>query len=219
MSYAQTGEDLQIAYFVGRNTNVTYIDVGCLWPQEHSNSYLFYERGGSGLCIEPNPTVIDDFRKQRPRDIVLNCGISSQTGRLPYYIHGNPVFNTFSAEVAAEVARDAETREGSQREGRTLIDTIDVPVKTLDNAVEDLAFADVCDGKIDFLSVDVEGLELEVVTGFSFEVVRPRVVVVEHIRRRKEPRRPEDVPVAKALAVHGYWLAGYTGHDLYFLDG
>lgn len=219
MSYAQTGEDLQIAYFVGRNKNVTYIDVGCLWPQEHSNSYLFYERGGYGLCIEPNPAVVNDFRQQRPRDTLLNCGISSQPGTLPYYMHGNPVFNTCSAEVAAEVARDAKRREGPQREGRTLIETIEVPVKTLDGALEESGFGDICDGTVDFLSIDVEGLELDVIAGFSFDVGRPRVVVVEHIRRRQDRGGPEDLPLTKAMSVHGYWLAGYTGHDLYFVDG
>jgi len=54
-SYSQVGEDLQIAYFIGKKEDVRYIDVGCLWPVRHSNTYFFYERGGSGLCVNVGP--------------------------------------------------------------------------------------------------------------------------------------------------------------------
>jgi FkbM family methyltransferase len=218
VSYAQSGEDLQIAYFVGRKNAATYIDVGCLWPKDHSNSYFFYERGGHGLCIEPNPDFADDFRAERPRDTFLNCGISDRAGELTYYMHGNPVFNTLSAESAAEVARQAEQRDGAQRRGRTLTGTTTVPVMTLDEAVARAGFAERCDGRVDFLSIDVEGLELEVIAGFSFDALRPRLVVTEQVRRGRNRQPPEDQPAAQALRARGYWLAGYTGHDLYFMD-
>lgn len=222
VSYAQSGEDLQIAFFVGRKHDVTYIDVGCLWPKQHSNSYFFYERGGVGLCIDPNPTVGDDFRFQRPRDTFLNCGIAGRRGAMTYFMHGNPVFNTFSPEVAAALAREAELREGAQREGRTLVQTIELPIMTLDDAIESTIEAPDPATKfangIDFLSIDVEGLELEVLSGLSLDDLRPKIIVVEYIRPRKDRRRPDELPIAQLLQTHGYWLVGFTGHDLYFHD-
>src|SRR4051794_20737520 len=97
-SYSQVGEDLQIAFFLGNSDNVHYIDVGCLWPEKHSNSYYFYRRGGRGLCVDPNPTVADEYRDKRPRDIFVNCGVGSEPAKLTYHMHANPVFNTFSDE-------------------------------------------------------------------------------------------------------------------------
>lgn len=219
VSHAQNGEDLQIAYFVGRKSGATYIDVGCLWPEAHSNSFFFYERGGFGLCVDPNPTIAAEFRRQRPRDTFVNCGIGSVSEELTYYVHGNPVFNTFCPRVSRERVDEAARRQGSQRAGRELVDTVTIPVRTLQEIVRVDGFAERVGGAVDFLSIDVEGLELDVVRGYRFDVVRPRLVVVEHVRRRREPLMPEQLPVSGHLREHGYWLAGYTGHDLYFLDG
>ncbi len=212
-SYAQHGEDLQIAYFVGSRANVTYIDVGCLWPQKLSNSFYFYERDGLGLCIDPNPELAAEFARDRPRDTFLNVGISSEPGWLRYNMYENPVFNTFSDERAAFVLKKSQSRGG-----RRLVDVIDVEVQTLDDAVAETNFADRCEGVLDFLSIDVEGLEVDVVNGFSFDELRPRLIVCEHIRRKRSDPSPEESPVYEAIVANGYWLAGNTGHDLYFLD-
>ncbi|UGS38806.1 FkbM family methyltransferase [Capillimicrobium parvum] len=211
-SYSQVGEDLQIAYFIGRGADVRYIDVGCLWPVQHSNSYYFYERGGSGLCIDPNPTVGDEYRETRPRDVFVNCGIGAEAGMMTYVMHENPVFNTFSTQRAAEVARKAEKRPG----GRTMTGTVEVAIKPLAQVVAETGFAERVEGRVDFLSIDVEGFELDVIRGFDFGVLRPKLIVTEHLRGKADA--VEDAEIVKVMAGHGYWVGGYTGHDLYFLD-
>jgi FkbM family methyltransferase len=218
-SYAQSGEDLQIAYYVGRE-RISYIDVGCLWPRQYSNSYFFYERGGSGLCIDPNPTIAHEYTSARPRDLFVNCGIAATEGSMSYYMHNNPVFNTFSAEHAAELQRRVQAMEDSpQREGRSQTGVVEVPITTLDRAVDSSGLAKRCDGRLDFLSIDVEGLELEVLSGFSFQALRPRLVVVEDVRRGARTKlSPEQLPATRALAPHRYWLAGWSGFNLYFMD-
>jgi len=218
-SYAQNGEDLQIAYYVGRD-RVTYVDVGCLWPRHFSNSYFFYDRGGSGLCIDANPSVAEAYASERPRDIFLNCGVSAVQGAMTYYMYNSPVFNTFSAEHAARLAHQVAGGGASPRgEARELLGTAEVPMMTLDAAVRSTDFDVRCDGQLDFLSVDVEGLELEVLSGFSFTELRPRLVVVEDFRRGSDARLPaEELPVTRAMADHRYWLAGRAGVNLYFMD-
>jgi len=213
-SYSQVGEDLQIAQLLGKTEGVHYIDVGCLWPVDHSNSYWFYRRNGHGLCIDPNPAVADSYRAERPRDLFLNAAIGARPRELLYHTLENPVFNTFSAKRAAFVQRRA-----SRRPGRELVDRVPMSLITLDQAVANTSFAERCDGRLDFISIDVEGLELEVVQGFSFEPLRPRLVVCEYIRRRRDTPPPEETELAAALDARGYWLAAYTGHDVYFLDG
>lgn len=211
-SYSQVGEDLQIAYYLGSGDDRHYIDVGCLWPVTHSNTYYFYERGGQGLCIDPNPEVGPEYSEKRPRDLFVNCGVGADVGEMPYVMHANPVFNTFSPERAREVERKA-----AEKPGRRAVREVSTPVKPLSLIIDETGFLERVDGRIDFLSVDVEGLEAEVLQGVDFDRVRPRLVVVEHLRRGRRDS-VDNSDVVRAMARVGYWVAGYTGHDLYFLD-
>ena len=213
VSHSQVGEDLQIAYFLGTREQVTYIDIGCLWPVELSNTYFFYERGGHGLCIDANPAIAKEWGEQRPRDVFLNVGIGAAPGELKYHTFVNPVFNTFSRSRAKQVQRRAAGRKGRESAG-----SMRIAVITLDEAIRRTGFADRCEGELGFLSVDVEGLEAEVLEGFSFDSLRPKLVVSEYIRRRGERDSPEEAPISQRLSALGYELGGYTGHDLYFVD-
>jgi FkbM family methyltransferase len=212
LSYAQTGEDLQIAFLLGRRDDVTYIDVGCFRPVQQSSTYFFYERGGWGLCIDPNPDVGAEFARKRPRDLFLCAAIGREKSRTNYFEHDNPVFNTLSPRRADEVARQ-------ERPGRARTGTREIEVLPLAEAVLHEGFADRCGGRIDVLSIDVEGLEEDVVLGHDFVLVRPRLVVCEHRRRSPADPMPDATAVGEQLAREGYWLAAWTGHDAYFLDG
>jgi FkbM family methyltransferase len=219
-SYAQNGEDLQIAYHLGRRERVSYIDVGCLWPKQFSNSYFFYERGGHGLCIDANPTVAEEYGRVRARDVFLNCAVAAAPGTMTYHMHNNPVFNTFSSAHAAELAERVAVMEDSpQRVARTLRATVEVPTMTLDEAVRSSGLAASRNGYVDFLSIDVEGLELQVLAGFSFREPRPRLVVVEDFHRGAEARlAPEESTVTGAMRAHGYRLVERAGVNLYYID-
>lgn len=210
-SYSQVGEDLQIAFMLGDARNARYIDVGCLWPVEHSNSYYFYERGGQGLCIDPNPDVVESWAQERPRDVFFSAGVSDRADTLTYVRHGNPVFNTFSPERAAQVQRRANGRPG-----RAVVGRDEVRVLTLDAIVAETGFAEACDGRLDFLSIDVEGLEDQVLAGYSF-ALRPRVVVCEHVRAGGRAA-VETTPVFARLSELGYVIGAFTGHDVFFVD-
>ncbi|MGC1851317.1 MAG: FkbM family methyltransferase [Solirubrobacterales bacterium] len=209
-SYSQVGEDLLIAYLLGTTKGLSYIDVGCLWPMEHSNTYLFYAENGSGLCIDANPEVAADYETQRPRDTFLNAAIGAARGTMSYYMFKGPGFNTFSSDRAERVMSRAH-----QSPGRALRKEVTVPVVTLDEALEMADVPTRDDGRVDFLSVDVEGLELDVLRGFSFEP-KPRLVVCEQLRRRGV-LSSDSQKLNRLLEERGYWQAAYTGHDVFFL--
>jgi FkbM family methyltransferase len=209
-SYSQVAEDLLIAYLLGATCDLRYIDIGCLWPVEYSNTYLFYAGGGSGLCIDANPEAAADFEATRPRDTFLNAAIGADEEMMTYHIFKNPGFNTFSADRAERLIGQAE-----QRPGRALREKIDVPLITLDAALERVEVPIRSDGKIDFLCIDVEGMELDVLKGFSFDP-RPRLVVCEQIRR-KGKTSDESRELDALMTDNGYWQAAYTGHDVFYL--
>jgi FkbM family methyltransferase len=210
-SFSQVGEDLLIAYLLGTKRNLRYIDIGCLWPVDHSNTYLFYINGGEGLCIDANPEVATDFKAQRPRDSFLNAAIGAEPGTMLYHVFESPDFNTFSAARAARLIEQSD-----EKPGRALRKSIEVPLVTLDTALEMGEAPTHPDGRIDFISIDVEGMELEVLKGFSFEP-RPRLVVCEQIRRKgRLSERGRDLD--DLMVDQGYRQAAYTGHDVFYLD-
>ena len=104
-SYSQEGEDLILKSMFedrGRGHKGFYVDVGALHPYRLSNTAFFYEKGWSGINIEPTPTAIELFKKHRPRDINLNLGVGNGTAELTFYCFDEPALNSFSKELSEE---------------------------------------------------------------------------------------------------------------------
>src|SRR5262249_2326252 len=125
----------------------------------------FYDRGWRGVNVEPVPAVFERLSADRPRDHNLNAGLSNREGRLTFYecpeVTG---WSTFLDKKAAVLR--AEGVEGRER---------DVPVTTLARVCERYA-----PGPIDFLKVDVEGFEREVLEGADWGRWRPTVLLIEN---------------------------------------
>lgn len=164
ISYAQNGEDVLLRRLFDDRTTGFYIDVGAAHPEGDSVTKHFYDKGWHGINIEPVSSFVALLQKERPRDTNLELALSSRAGRLTFYDgpEGDG-WSTLSLEVA----------ESRRREGIPFVER-DVEVMTL---------ADVCqqyvDEPIDFLKVDVEGHEREVLEGHDWDRWRPTVVVVE----------------------------------------
>lgn len=209
-SYSQVAEDLVIAYLLGTARELRYIDIGCPWPVEHSNTYLFYANDGSGLCIDANPRCGCRLRSYTSsRHLPERCDWRRRRDDDLSRVRESG-FNTFSAERAQRLMAQAE-----QRRGRALRERIEVLLVTLDAALERVETPTRSDGRIDFISIDVEGLELDVLRGFSFEP-RPRLVVCEQIRR-KGKLSAVSRELETLMTDRGYWQAAYTGHDVFYL--
>ncbi|HEX5425751.1 MAG TPA: FkbM family methyltransferase [Candidatus Acidoferrales bacterium] len=144
-----------------------YIDVGAHHPFRFSNTCYFYRRGWRGLNIDANPSAIDEFRKYRPSDLNLCLGIAEKPGRLTFYRFNESALDTFDPTLA---------EERSAFPGYHLIDRLEVTVRRLDEVLaEHLSYQQ----RIDFLSVDVEGLDLQVLKSNDWSRFRPRVLLVE----------------------------------------
>jgi FkbM family methyltransferase len=165
ISYGQDHEDVILQRAFPGGMIGTYIDVGANDPVIDSVTKHFYERGWSGINIEPIPHLYDRLRADRPRDINLNVGLANSEGELTFHESPEkPGWSTFSAALAGEYRLSGH--ELRQRE---------IPVTTLARVCEEHV-----SGPIDFLKVDVEGFEREVLEGADFHRWRPRVVLVEN---------------------------------------
>lgn len=160
ISYAQNGEDVLLARALKGQTEGFYIDVGANDPVADSVTKFFYDRGFRGINIEPG-RVFDKLALERPRDINLQIALSNREGECTFYeFPDSDALSTLSAYVPARTSLPYIERT-------TVVATL----------------AGICEkhvqGTIDFLKIDVEGHEPEVIAGGDWRRWRPRIVVVE----------------------------------------
>ena len=145
-----------------------FVDVGAHHPYRYSNTLFFYKRGWKGINIEPTPGAIKAFNLFRSRDINLNIGISGKQDKLTFYCFNEPALNGFSKELSEE------------RNSTSKIYKIEkeIPVETYPLAyVLDRYLP--AGQKIDFFTIDVEGLDLEVLKSNNWDKYKPAFVLVE----------------------------------------
>lgn len=164
-SFSKSGEDIMLYQLLKNTKHKFYIDVGAHNPRIHSNSYFFYLRGWKGICIEPNPIFLDEWKKFRPKDQFSNIGISESNSNLDYFIFKESVRNTFSKDYIKEF--DLESR---------VLDKIKIKTTPLKEVLEELK---VHDQPIGFLSVDCEGYDLEVLKSNDWNKFRPEYILIE----------------------------------------
>jgi FkbM family methyltransferase len=164
VSYAQNYEDILLGRVL-RDPKGFYIDVGANHPIFHSVTKLFYERGWRGINVEPSPVVFDRLAADRPRDLNLNVGLSDRDGSLSFFdCPEQNGWSTFRPDLA----------EHYRGQGVAMVER-SVPVTTLARVCEEHV-----SGPIDFLKIDAEGFEREVLLGSDFRRWRPRVLVIEN---------------------------------------
>ena len=165
VSYADNFEDVLLNRALNSVINGFYIDIGAYDPIEHSITKHFYDLGWRGINVEPNPRPFARLVEDRPRDINLNLGVSSQSGKLTIYEAPDACWSVDPSMLTEWFgATESQVRERS------------IPVVSL----AELCETHVPKGTtIDFLKIDVEGHECEVVSGGDWTKWRPRVIVAE----------------------------------------
>ncbi len=166
LSYTQNLEDYHLSLAFAGTPAGTYIDIGGGHPIADNVSMWFYERGWSGVVVEPQQRLARLYPLIRPRDRIF-CGLVGRTtGEAT--LHVFPRLHGLSTTVAANA-------EGSLVHGDSF-HTVKAPMMSL----ADLAAAHGLTS-IDFLKVDVEGAEADVLAGNDWTRYRPKVVVAEAI--------------------------------------
>jgi FkbM family methyltransferase len=171
VSYSQSGEDVIINYLFSTYniTNPTYLEIGTNWPVKCNNTFYFYNRGCRGVCIEPDREMYELIKRTRPHDTVLNIGIGlSDVKEAVFYLFPGEVngWSTFSKE-------EAQIRE---KESGIKPKEVIVPLRNINSIIEE-NFSPYPN----FISLDVEGLDLEILKSMDFNRFRPEIICVETI--------------------------------------
>lgn len=166
VSYSQNFEDIMLYRALQNSDERFYIDIGAWDPDKDSVTKLFYERGWSGINIEPSRTYFRKIERKRPRDINLNVAVGGSPGELD--------FVEIPGSGLSSLKEDALIR--AKKFGFE-VKKYRVSVKTLMSIV-----ADHCaKAGVAFLKIDVEGLEKEIIESVDWTSFRPLIVVVEAI--------------------------------------
>jgi len=203
--FSQLGEDMLLAtYFRSKRKNSRidefigrvrlhpgyYIDVGGYSPKRLSNSYWFYKRGWSGVTVEPNPEAKIWFRLLRPRDMHVCAAITDIESKVYYYSNGYSGVNFISNEVL--------TKEGVNR--------TEISGLSLKSLIEKFV---PMNQKIDFMSIDCEGHDLNVLKSNDWNKYRPEIVVAE---------TSEDSDVTKFMEANMYKVVAMTFGSVLYKD-
>jgi FkbM family methyltransferase len=166
--FSQGGEDAIIwntFLYVMPRENGTFLDIGSYHPFKYSNTYLLYKAGWRGCNVDPRPGSKELFDRYRGEDINIEAGVARTDGRMLYYmLDAFPTLNTFSKE---NLERLAMLNYVSR--------TVEIPVFSLRSVIENNPRLH----RLNYLNVDAEGFELEILEGLSELDSKPEVISIE----------------------------------------
>lgn len=158
----QAAEQRLIQLFFGEPKEGYFVEVGADDSKQSSQTWHLEQKGWRGILIEPIPELCENLRKDRPRAITVQaaCGAPEQRGEVKFYIAEDFARSTLEKNIVS--LNVSFTR------------TDIVQLKTLDEILEEIG-----PPEIDFVSIDVEGLQLNVLRGFNLQKYRPLLLLVE----------------------------------------
>jgi FkbM family methyltransferase len=200
-SYSQEGEDRVLARVLEQAADGFYVDVGAHHPMRFSNTLLFYRRGWSGVNIDATPGSMRLFEKYRPRDANIEAGIGLTAGTIPFYVFNEPAINSFDRELS-------ESRNVAPYKIEEIIDVRVLPLKEV--LQERLPPKNIPS----FLSVDVEGHDLEVLRSNDWSNFRPTYVLAECLGATIEEAMQG--PVSLFMSSVGYKCFAKTVNTVFY---
>lgn len=195
-----SAEDQVIQTLLGKPIPGYYVDVGCYHPVRFSNTFGFYLRGWRGLTIDANSDYIDLHKKTRPRDTSVCCAVSDSEETVVFTKFSENSISTISPEFVKEVGNAVSVISEEKMKTRTLNSLF------LEHHVPD---------EFDFLSIDVEGQDFEVLCSVDLMKYRPRLIVIEMRKFSFEDLSSNDI--CCHLAKSGYKLIAYYSINGFFL--
>jgi len=206
-SFSQSGEDILMDYVLGwmRIPTRSYLDIGAHHPTFLSNTYLFYHHGHRGVCVEPDPSLYAEIARVRPRDTNLNIGVGSKTQDATFYVMRPTTLNTFSKpEAEAYIKHYPDT---------VIEKEVQLPITTINKILEDNF-----DQTPDMISIDVEGLDFEILTSLDFKRFRPAVFCIETIQYGNNGALHKAKDVMAFMEKQGYFAYADTFTNTIFVD-
>ena len=203
ISFSQEGEDLVLARFIGNKSNGFYVDIGAHHPHRFSNTYKFYLNGWSGINIDALPGSKVLFDLKRPNDINLEIDVLQNSDPVAvYHMFKESAFNSFDSAISEHRDQNTPDKIIEKRFINTAplsgILKSNLPPKT----------------RIDFFSIDVEGMDLDVLKSNDWALYRPTYICLESIGTSIQ----DDIEslITQFLNEHHYSLVAKTMNSVFY---
>lgn len=193
-NFSQEGEDLFLIDFFKNKSEGFYVDVGAFHPFRINNTYALYKKGFRGINIDISATSIDFFNFARPDDTNLNIGASNKFENKIFFSKKNLSFhNTFSKSLAESKIQNEPFKK-----------KYTIECKLLTQIIDDTKFSN---KKIDFLNIDAEGHDYEVLQGLDLKKYSPKIICIEISPLVDEKNKNyKDTKIFKYLLENNYKL-------------
>lgn len=199
VSYAQNREDVLLFRALGHIAKGVYVDIGAAHPTVDSVTKAFYERGWSGINVEPSTQYFPLLKEERERDENFDCAISNNEGEVTFW----DIPETGNSTIMAELG-ERYTAEGDVIHKRKVV------CRKLASIVESIT-----EQEVHFLKIDAEGAERQVLESADFSQFRPWVILVEATlpnSREQNHQEWESLILSK-----GYQFAFFDGLNRYYV--
>lgn len=206
-SHSSNAVDLIIGELFKNKKNGIYIDVGCNHPFIGNNTFKLFKKGWSGINIDLDYTFIDSFNFYRPGDYNIQIAVSDKIGEQEmYYHHERSAINTLDVK----------------RSSKSILKK-NIKTTTLNNIIENSKFKN---QQIDYVSIDVEGFELNVLKGFDLNKYKPKALSIEFIDPEmtieefyhQNINNILDSDLYKFMTKNGYHFVNLLHSDLIFVS-
>ena len=206
VSYSQCGEDIIIEYlFRLRNIHTPVcLDIGAYHPIAANNTYKFYLKGSKVVNIDANPSAIKMFNESRPGDTNINMGIGGSEGEFDFYIMEDEALNTFSAEEKTKLES-----LGSRLKEVKKIKMI--PVNKVLGEYFNITSPD-------FISIDAEGVDFDIIRSLDFTRYPPKVICIETINYTPDGTGTKRFSLCRFIEAAGYFEYANTNINSIFVN-
>lgn len=165
-TYSQYGEDKFVSAFFSEKKQGRYLDIGASHPFRISNTYLLYQLGWNGITVEPIPNLVNLHKKWRPRDEIIPEAIGIVNESMDFFEMVPSVLSTMDEKTANKYIKEKSA---------ILFKRYKVKVRSVSDLI-DYAFKK---SHIDFMSIDIEGLDADIIESIDFSLYRPGLLCVE----------------------------------------
>ncbi len=190
-SYSQCGEDKFILNFFKKKKFGSYLDIGAYNPIKFNNTFLLYKKGWSGTNIDLNKTSIDLFNILRPKDVNICAAISDKEIRVKVSIE-----NIFSPLNTISLNRSKKLNQENIKKNSYFVKT-----KKINKLIKN---------NFDFLNIDIEGKDFEVLKSINFNFYKPELICIEVLEKSKL------IKLIKFIKIYNYIYIKNLGPSYFF---
>lgn len=205
-SYSQSGEDIIISDLFGRLgiQHPGYLDIGANEPVALNNTYRLYRRGCKGVCVEPNPDLYKKLSAKRKRDVCIHAGVAFDERReADFYLFSGKAhgLSTFSKQEAEFWEHTGNVEVGKFKPSAV----IKTPLVNINDLMQKYFSP-----HPNLVSMDVEGLDLQIAETIDFNKFKPEVFCIETLWFAENNKETKNYTLIEFFKSKGYFIYADT---------